>query len=99
MKKVKNLALPALFVIGMWALSAVVGPETWHSWTPIMLGVLAMAIYAHFQVKFENIEMDLDMIEEALDRIEPDYHHQVARFRYGRSRPDILNPRADNASD
>gem|GEM_PF-3865036 len=61
--------------------------------------IMTALVYAHFTVKFENIEMDLDAIEEALDRLEPDYHHQVARFRYGRSRPDILNPRADSETN
>lgn len=61
---------------------------------PWALLVIGLGAYASFQVRFENIEMDMDAIEESLDRLEPNYHHQLSRFRYGRKDRSKENPRA-----
>lgn len=99
MKKLLRASSCLIFYGALIAASFLVPADIVKAAAPWVLLVIGLAVYASFQVRFENIEMDLDAIEEALDRVEPTYHHQLSRFRYGRRDRGKQNPRAEHRLD
>jgi hypothetical protein len=84
MRKLKNFVMPVLLIAGVWLVSAAVGPETWHSWTPYLAMLFTAAVYASGQTRMDNISMDLEAVEEAMERLDPDVAYTSLRFRFPR---------------
>ena len=73
----------SIVIIGVIAaVGWVVPSETLRSWTPYLALIYAAVLYAHFETKFDNLSMDLEAVEAALDRIDPEHGHTELRFRF-----------------
>lgn len=85
MKLVRRYLLPLLLVCAAILASQFFDAETIKSWVPYMALVYVFVLFAHFETRCDNISMDLESVEEGLQKIDPEGTEYTSfRFRFPR---------------
>lgn len=86
MKRIWRLAFPILLIAVSVLITQMLGAETLKAWAPVGIGLIVMAMWAHFETRCDNISLDMEMVEEALQRIDPENEYTNFRFRFPRKK-------------
>jgi hypothetical protein len=87
MKKIRPYILPAVLVATAVVASQFLDAETIKFWAPYAALVYVLVLFAHFETRCDNISMDLEAVEEGLQKIDPEgVKYTALRFRFARPR-------------